>query len=988
MAKSSDIKDLTISLSTYQDEIIDIIQDNAPELIKQSPDLMRSCINKIEALRMQYRTKNRELKFHLQDDDYEQQYGKPFTSTISNISDYVRNLNELIQRHQLASSEVMHSINQQKASLVVDDFKRSMKYLQSNLSCVIKHISNEDLKLRKKQLHIRITEISNLSEKLKELIELKVDTALYDQLKSDYENLFQLRIDNEKSINDELKFRELDKLDSFKKSQLNIKLPTFTGYDTSTDIYTFNSEFDKLYSDTVPTSLQPDLLKNNHLGKHALALVKNVDNIADIWVRLKEAFGDRRLLLSSKLSTLSSIDFKFKDSVKITESLSKVINVMRDLMQLSSTHNIENELYYGDALTHLSNKLGQSRMMRWLTLSCDIPREGKCKWRQMIEFLEKEIKVQQQVTVIQSNLKMSNPGNKDKEKDKKSSYYGQPNSKPQPLLDDSKCVVCGANDHIQTNGPRYTKLVQYFACKKFVDMTPSQRFKFLHDNGLCHQCLYPGARIDKGKHSEGKCQHDFICKHPAHMNEVTKKHVLVCDDHKFDQINKDVLEHYKNRCIRKQPLPAYSKDIKIFHSSFKSRCNYQPPTDESNNDSNNAIFMLQSININNRTYTIFYDSGCSDFISRFEAVKHLGFNAVQQFSGDIQMGGVGGSINVTSHGIYKITIPLRLGCNAIMTGPCMDRITETFPCYPLKGKVYNDIKDQYVKEGNNLKFLPSVPASIGGDVDFMMGIKYLRYFPEPIFQLPSGLTIYRSQFINTDGSCGVIGGPHEVFNMIGSSHLSTHFISNQLNLFRNGYQVNPDVRMLGYLSNTGDVINDCINTHDEDASHEKLHTFNEVERAGSEWSFRCVNCRGCEMCNNQPNEIMSIKEETEQHIINDSVTVDIQNHQSIATLPLMNDPSQRLFPNREVALKVYNQQLHRLSKSANDKEDIINSERKLQRLGYVDYVKNLPKEVQQSLQDSQYQTSSLGVLFGKKVQFQHRAESYSMLPCQQRQDTP
>ena len=570
----------------------------------------------------------------------------------------------------------------------------------------------------------------------------------------------------------------------------------------------------------------------------------------------------------------------------------------------------------------------------------------------MIEFLEKEIKIQQQVTVLQSNINTV-PG-KDKDKDgrhkgKGSSYFGQPRQPTPPQQPSSSaCVICGANDHVPTNGPKNSKLIQYFSCKKFVDMTATQRLKFLNDNSLCHQCLYPGAKINTGKHSEGRCQHRFICQHPSHTNETTKKHVLVCDEHKLEQFNKDILEHYKDVCIRKHPLPTYSKEIKIYHSLFKS--NHYQQVD----DSNNAIFMLQSICINKRTYTIFYDTGCSDFVSRFEAVKHLGPNAVKHSSHKVEMNGVGGSKNVSRRGIYKISIPLSHGSHAVMIGPCMDRITETFPQYQLQGKVYDDIKDCYIKEGNNLQFLPNVPTSIGGDVDFMVGMKYNRYFPEPVFQLPSGLTIYRSHFVNTDGSFGIIGGPHEVFNRIGSSHLSSHFASNQLRLYRNGYDVNPDIRLLGYLSHVGDVFNSKSN-HCGDAHESAVNTFNEAERAGSEQTFRCVSCRGCTKCKNLTNEIMSIKEETEQQMINDSVTVDIQNHQSIATLPLMSDPTQRLQPNRHIALKVYNQQLHRLSKNIDDKTDIINSEHKLQKLGFVDYVKNLPKEMQQSLVQSNLQ---------------------------------
>ena len=39
-----------------------------------------------------------------------------------------------------------------------------------------------------------------------------------------------------------------------------------------------------------------------------------------------------------------------------------------------------------------------------------------------------------------------------------------------------------------------------------------------------------------------------------------------------------------------------------------------------------------------------------------------------------------------------------------------------------------------------MKNLPKLPRYIGGNTDFMIGIKYLRYYPEKIFQLPSGLS--------------------------------------------------------------------------------------------------------------------------------------------------------------------------------------------------------------------------------------------------------
>ena len=67
----------------------------------------------------------------------------------------------------------------------------------------------------------------------------------------------------------------------------------------------------------------------------------------------------------------------------------------------------------------------------------------------------------------------------------------------------------------------------------------------------------------------------------------------------------------------------------------------------------------------------------------------------------------------------------------------------------------------------------------------------------------------------------------------------------------------------------------------------------------------------------------------------------------------MNNPSIKLAHNKERALKVYNQQIKNINQSADDKKDVIESEEKLQQLGYVDYVRNLKPEQQEMLRRSE-----------------------------------
>ena len=449
---------------------------------------------------------------------------------------------------------------------------------------------------------------------------------------------------------------------------MNIRLPKFKGYNSDTDYYTFKSSFEKLHG-SKPKSLLPDLLKNNFLEGQPLLLVKDTKDIDDIWKRLKESYGDCKIMLHKKLSQINSIEGLWKhnkDPEKTINGLSQIINFMKDLMYLAKEHNIENRLYYGDALEKIHGLMGDARYTRWLSLSCDTDySDEEIRWKELQKFLEKEVKICQQKIITSAKIepKRQNPPDpkdpKDKNHDKrdrkdKPSYYT--NGK------NNLCVICGAEDHVATNGPGGSKLVQYFVCQKFVEMTPAQRFSELMSKGLCFQCLFPGAKKDQGKHKDGHCQRDFTCKHPSHERFSRKKHILVCEDHKNDKQNKEVFDEYKRRCIARPnqvELPAYSKDLQLHHTficqDYKNNINNNGKHDEANED---AIYMLQTIKVDGRNYSIFYDTGCREFVSRHDAILRLQSRAHEELRGPITLGGVGGLTTETPHGIFSVKLPL------------------------------------------------------------------------------------------------------------------------------------------------------------------------------------------------------------------------------------------------------------------------------------------------------------------------------------------
>ena len=80
-----------------------------------------------------------------------------------------------------------------------------------------------------------------------------------------------------------------------------------------------------------------------------LSLVKYIDDIDEIWVHLK-VFGNPKM--NRKFEELQKIGlvWKIKDPTSLIDALQKVINLMKDLITLSTAHKIEDELYYGDGL--------------------------------------------------------------------------------------------------------------------------------------------------------------------------------------------------------------------------------------------------------------------------------------------------------------------------------------------------------------------------------------------------------------------------------------------------------------------------------------------------------------------------------------------------------------------------------------------------------------------------------------------------------------
>ena len=150
--------------------------------------------------------------------------------------------------------------------------------------------------------------------------------------------------------------------------------------------------------------------------------------------------------------------------------------------------------------------------------------------------------------------------------------------------------------------------------------------------------------------------------------------------------------------MRQTQLPAFSKDLKLtFHTNQQNtNSNYEVNT----SNEEKTIYILQTIKVGQQQYSRFYETGCCNKVSRYNAIKTIGDRAVQKLPGPISIGGVGNAEIKTTHGIYRVKLPLFNRNDAVFKGVCLDQITVQFPKYLLQGKVEKDIRNYQKLQAN------------------------------------------------------------------------------------------------------------------------------------------------------------------------------------------------------------------------------------------------------------------------------------------------
>ena len=430
-------------------------------------------------------------------------------------------------------------------------FNRSVTDIQSMYNALCKNYSVVNMErtresmLRRDRDKSRISaEFSRMRDRVDKLtvqsdVLVENKEATLDRLAKWVSDVEKLKNQYEKRVYQDLVDNDLtpDKLKLAESTKMNFG--KFSGdLSKGDDFYTFKSKFLKAYVNH-PKDVQVDALKNNHLEGLAKEFVGSLENIDEIWERLKMNFGNTEVMLKFHFGKINKMGlmrtFKSYD-VKKTY-VQTLINSMKDVIDLAKEHNLIGDVVYGPQLGKVVGLLENHYQNDWYKILSEENVEKPQRWERMIAFLNSKLNILQ-LRVAEAELNDSpSPGSSGFDKSKDTSTKGKGgglNGLQKVNVAKELCTLC---DNVHTN-PN----TNFVNCKRFLLMSCKNRGNLVRKQKHCLQCLDGRTKFNDPAH---ECCDKWLCKNEAHARFDKKLHFLICGPHVEDEGNKLLFQEFK-----------------------------------------------------------------------------------------------------------------------------------------------------------------------------------------------------------------------------------------------------------------------------------------------------------------------------------------------------------------------------------------------------------------------------------------------------------
>ena len=378
---------------------------------------------------------------------------------------------------------------------------------------------------------------------------------------------------------------------------------------------------------------------------------------------------------------------------------------------------------------------------------------------------------------------------------------------------------------------------------------------------------------------------------------------------------------------------------------------------------------------------VFCDSGANFWFAVESVTRKL--VSIQTYKGSLPINVAGGNV-IYATGEWAAALPLADGTYQAVRGLTMKNVVGQMQRYNLE-RVLSSVKAEY-KQNKRLQGL-KIPPVLGGEVDMILGSKYLRIYPEPVQTTPSGLTVSVSKLRSPNGmKSAVISGPVKLLNQIFETKHARDCIESMKAMLLNFSSYRPNLDYFPKRSHIVELIDaDMLEEEKSDKDlavitknglsrlensplvpsyaendsscsvtvQQELQKFMDLQEAGLRTDFRCRQCRKCEDCKRGAGyEKLSLKQEAEQQLIKESIFIDKDAGVAVAKLPFTLNPDSNLACNRGRALGMLNNVVNKYCTDDNTRQNMMSAWHKMINNGHLLFLDDLSPEQKDNLINS------------------------------------
>ena len=186
------------------------------------------------------------------------------------MKNYIKNVQSL--KKDISERRLKTDIKQKASKLRSELFlgqevKSSIAHLEGIFRADVKVMKGDEIETRKADLSKELQKMDKISKMLHSLLESSnsVVENQTDNIMEKYNEINKMKDIHHEAINRESTVKEISKQELFNKLKMRINLPKFSECSSKLEIYSFQSEFTKIYKRVTLKRMMPDILKNNLL---------------------------------------------------------------------------------------------------------------------------------------------------------------------------------------------------------------------------------------------------------------------------------------------------------------------------------------------------------------------------------------------------------------------------------------------------------------------------------------------------------------------------------------------------------------------------------------------------------------------------------------------------------------------------------------------------------------------------------------------------